>query len=77
MSQSRSARPPEPDRLGMTFSRPGNRAAVVEVEMSRLQQLDADGLNIPLPADDLLSQKSQTFTHPQEVLDDQELLTSR
>ena len=42
--------------------------------MSRLQQLDADGLNIPLPADDLLSQKSQTFTHPQEVLDDQELM---
>jgi hypothetical protein len=44
--------------------------------MSRLQQLAAEPLNIALPADDLRSQKSQTFTHPQEVLDDRELALS-
>lgn len=40
--------------------------------MIGLQQLDANQLNIVLSADDLLSYKSQTFAHPQEVLDDQE-----
>jgi hypothetical protein len=44
--------------------------------MSGLQHIDADRLNVALPADDLLSQKSQTFTHPQEVLDDRELTLS-
>jgi hypothetical protein len=49
-----------------------HRAAVVEVEMSGLQKLDADQPNIAL-ADDLLSKKSPVFAHPEEVLDDQTL----
>jgi hypothetical protein len=44
--------------------------------MSGLQQLAAEQLNIALLADDLRSPKSQTFTHPQEVLDDRELALS-
>jgi hypothetical protein len=44
--------------------------------MSGLQQLAAEQLNIALLADDLRSQKSQTFAHPQEVLDDRELALS-
>ena len=41
--------------------------------MSGLHKLVADQPNIVLPADDLLSRKSRTFTHPVEVMDDQEL----
>jgi hypothetical protein len=50
-----------------------HRAAVVEVEMSGLQKLDADQPNIALRADDLLSNKSRILAHPDEVVDDQEL----
>jgi hypothetical protein len=57
----------------MTLAARKHRAAVVEVEMSGLQNLDVDQPNIALPADDLLSRKSQTFAHPDEVVDDQEL----
>jgi hypothetical protein len=45
----------------------------VEVEMSGLRKLDADQPTIALPADDLLSRKSRTLAHPEEVVDDQEL----
>jgi hypothetical protein len=41
--------------------------------MNGLQKLDADQPNIVLLADDLLSRKSRTFAHPEEVVDDQEL----
>jgi hypothetical protein len=40
--------------------------------MSGLQKLDADQPTIAL-ADDLISEKSAVFTHPEEVLDDQTL----
>jgi hypothetical protein len=50
-----------------------DRAAVAEVEMSRFQELDVDQSNVALPADDLLSRRSRTFAHPEEVVDDQEL----
>jgi len=41
--------------------------------MGGLQRDDAGQPNIALPADDLILNKSLIFTHPQEVLDDQEL----
>ena len=41
--------------------------------MSGFQKLDVDQSNIALPADDLLLRRSQTFAHPEEVVDDQEL----
>jgi hypothetical protein len=50
-----------------------HRAAVVEVEMSGLQKLDAEQPDIALPADDLISRKSRMFAHPEEVVDDLEL----
>jgi hypothetical protein len=41
--------------------------------MSGLQKLDPDQPNVALPADDLLSEKSPVFAHPEEVLDEQTL----
>jgi hypothetical protein len=49
-----------------------DRAAVVEVEMSGLQKLDADQPSIAR-ADDQFSKKSAVFAHPEEVLADQTL----
>jgi hypothetical protein len=57
----------------MTLAAREHRAAVVEVEMSGLQNLDVDQPNIALPADDLLSHKSRILAHPDEVVVDQEL----
>ena len=41
--------------------------------MSGLHKFVADPPNIAAPADDLLSRKSRTFAHPDEVVDDQQL----
>ena len=41
--------------------------------MSGLHKLVADQSNIAPPTDDVLSRKSQTFAHPDEVVDDQGL----
>jgi hypothetical protein len=49
-----------------------HRAAVVEVEMSGPQKLDADQPDIAL-ADGLLSNKTPVFVHPEEVLGDHTL----
>jgi hypothetical protein len=44
--------------------------------MGGLQEIGASRLRIMLPAGDLLSKRSQTFTHPGEVVNDQELSLS-
>src|SRR4051794_23355882 len=61
----------------MTLCRPGiPGGAVAEVEMAGLQEIGASQLRIVLPAGDLPSKRSQTFTHPGEVVNDQELSLS-